>query len=329
VLLGITFQAGDNAAFAQPTTGKPSGSLGQFPVRERPYNSAFGPDQQRQLTTESGDIRLSLLRAEPCVGCPAGRTFVFELNDKPKGSLRQFRLSNETSQIDEIRIASSLIAIVIGRVQSSISLVTLMDLNRGSVFKAFDAFDPCVSDDNRLIAFVKPYPIHFTPGVSNEYLVYDVGSGRAGSEAGKAVGLNRQVSVVYPVYPPEAQNVAGDNIMRDTAESHSWGSDGFFWLGGEHVLAFVDSWHSRDSLVVADLRGGVEHPVVSVEPLETAKIVDPGRCSDYEGRLQHAFTVIGIRRKSLDPLTFALDLRTNSPSCPLRVSEISVALVKK
>ena len=322
ILLAVALTDGTQAILAQAL-----GAAGNPQQRVRSYLQPFGQGQQRLLTGEAPGVKVSLLRTE-CETCPAGPTFVLDVSDERRGTEQQFKLSNGAGQLDEIRIAPNAIAILIGRVDANTSYITLMDLGSGGVRKEFYAFAPCVSDDNRLIAFVKPYPLHFTPGVSNEYMVYDVEALWPGGADEKPAGLAASMNAGHPIYPEAATSRYGDNILANLGEVHSWGSEGFYWLGGEHILAFADHWHSSVSLVLADLRGGIPHPLVTVQPLDNEKVANVETCAQYADHLGSTFGVDAVNLVSTDPLTASFALRQKYPDCPLSVTEIRVHSTK-
>ncbi len=291
------------------------------------YLRPFGHGQPQLPVAREAGVRLTLLRTE-CNDCAAGPTFVFEVTGEGLSRAREFTLSNGTGQIDEMRIAPNGTAILVGRVDANTSYVTLVDPATGEVKKEFYAFDPSVSSDNRWIAFVKPYPLHFTPGVSNEYMAYDVEAYWPGGVDISPPSLATKLDAGEPIYPEGAPARYGGNIVSDAAEIHSWASDGFHWLAGQDILAFADYWRSAVSLVVADFRGGVRTPTVTVKALDRDDVMNAGACTAYSGRLGPAFGVDGATLTTTNPLTVTFALRPRYPDCTLAVPQVDVVVAK-
>lgn len=269
---------------------------------QRTYGADYDPGRNRPAGAESEDWRISFIGAEPCQDCSSGKLFLFEARDKRTGTTKQFRIANETFQIDETRLVPGARVVVVGRAAAYIYTVTVVDLKAARVLDWFLCFRPSVSDDNRLVAYVKLYPIHFMKGVSNEYLVYDLTAnpqenrvGRGNAHSGEQLNIDLAVDVGLPLYPAGSKNTRGDNILDDESLAHGDASYEFFWLNGNHILGFADRWQGVNRLILADLRGGVRKPQVTVIPIDTEQIVDTTRCKDYAAEHpEYAFYVSGI-----------------------------------
>jgi hypothetical protein len=275
---------------------------------ERTYNTLFNPSSQKPVSVESRNLIISLRRSEDCSTCPAGRAFLFEVKHKQKGTIVEFHIANDTAQVDQVYVVDSERAAIVGRIQSSTSIVNLVDVNTGKVLDEFWCFDPSVSPSNRFVAYAKVFPLHFVPGVSYEYLVYDLaaspGENRTPPNKGRTTD---RYDVGWPVYPENLINSPNDNILARASLAHSTCTDGFFWLGKSDTVAFVDRWQGVDSLVVADVSAGVQHPRVGVYPIDTAAVVDLPGCkskvapSDFERWSESPATLIRVTDIGVSP----------------------------
>ncbi len=176
--------------------------------------------------------------------------------------------------------------------QFAVSVVTVMDPRTGKLLDSFWCMQPSISDDNRFLAYIKVFPLHFVPGVSYEYLVYDL----AGTPEENRTPPNRErmsdkYDAGWPVYPPGLDNSPGDNILADESLAHSISSSGFFWLHKD-AFAFADQWKGEQSLVLVGLRQGVGQPQVTVKPLRDLDVVDVAKCKQFS---ESSFQVTNIQ----------------------------------
>jgi len=241
-----------------------------------------------QVSADSGRWAVSLRAAEACRNCPSGVAFVFEARDKLTAQVTRFRLANETSRIDEVRIVGPGGVVVVGRFQRS-SVVTIVGLPGGHTLDTFLCGEPVFSPDDRLLAFLKWAPAHFPPdvGASEEYLAYDLTRNADYNRANLKAGVRYDAG--WAVYPPGATNAEFDNILRGSAVAgaHAIVSP-LAWLDGRDTFAFVDRCRGVNRLILADVREGVRHPRVRAFPLDASQLVDLPSCktrvapSDFE-----------------------------------------------
>jgi hypothetical protein len=266
---------------------------------------------------------IALKRTEPCLTCPAQRAFLFEVKRRAKGTASEFRIANDTAQIDQVYAVNNERAAIVGRIQSSTTIVNLVDVNTGKLLDEFWCFDPSVSPDGRFVAYGKVFPLHFVPGVSYEYLVYDLTAvpehNRTPTNKGRTAN---RVDVGWPVYPVGLSNGSDDNILSDQALAHFISSDGFFWLDKSDTVAFVDRWQGANRLVVADVSVGIQQPRVSVYPIETAAVVDLPACkskvapSDFEALSKDPSTLITVTSiETLPEIPHSLRLSLSPHPC--------------
>lgn len=269
------------------------GNVGDTEARRSAHGSLFGAKFQRRLAADSADWRVVLERWQSCPANSAGgECFYFRVEDKLRRTTSELLLANETGQVDTISFVGDSRAAVLGRVTPNLSIVSVVDLHGSRLVDHYICWWPIISPANRFVAYVKWFPAHigYNYSLTNEYLAYDL---RASPEANRTpVNTRKPVNpydVGWPLYPPGLSNTPGDNVLyAHNRPVHTLGSEGLFWLNRGDTVAFVDHWQGVDSLVLADLSGGVRHPTVMVEPLETSSVVDLSACkskiapSDFE-----------------------------------------------
>ena len=216
-------------------------------------------------------------------------------------------------------------AAVIGRMQAAVSVVNVIDLSSAKLSDSFWCMRPSVSDDNRFVAYVKVFPLHFVPGVSYEYLVYDLTATPEENRTPPNKGrMPDTYDVGWPVYPEGLLNTPGDNILKDESLAHLMSSDGLFWLANTRTFGFTDRWRGVQRLVVASVPSGISHPRVTVKPLVKLGIVDVEKC---KGISENAFQVSQIRVVKDRPEYLRLSFRSTNPYC-IRRDTLDVALGK-
>jgi len=295
----------------------------ECPQTTRSYDTLFRPGEQQSIVSERGNTTVSLKRDESCPLCPAGERFLFEVKDSGSGSTSEFTLANHTAQVDEVQVLSSTRTAVIGRMQQNLSVVSILDHRQGTLVDDFYCLRPSVSDGGRFVAYVKVYPLHFTPGVSSQYLIYDVSRTPAENRPGKFDGVMYRVNVGFPVYPFGSKNLPGDNYGLPDSEVHQCASPGLFWFRDDRVLAFADRFDGSVSLVWVDLGAGVSNPNVTTIPLDTQSIVDLANCPGLSDKSAWGFRVDGMLLSKDSERTLEIQLGTSAPEC-LRTNKVDV-----
>jgi hypothetical protein len=119
------------------------------------------------------------------------------------------------AQVDEIHVVDPTRAVIVGQAQSAVGEVIVLGPRSARVIDRFLGLHPVISPDRTRIAYVKVYPVHFTEGVSAQYLVYDRTKPPsafrhptvAAPRDPAATQLSERVNVGVPVYPRDAENV--------------------------------------------------------------------------------------------------------------------------
>lgn len=228
--------------------------------------------------------RVSLQSTKPCPSCPAGVSFTFAVNDRLTGALTHFTLApTYMARVNEVRATPAGTAVIITShgPYGPPDTATVVALPGGRVEDTFGCVWPALSPDARFLAFRKWFPLRYPPGVlvDDEYLVYDMTKGPEYNRSG--CGTRPHCDAGLPIYPPGAQNNVGMKVAEGAAirNAHAMVSRRFFWLE-TNTVGFVDRWRDVNSLVVADLSGGVRHPRVTVREIDTSRVVDFAGCAD-------------------------------------------------
>lgn len=272
----------------------------------------FDPSKQQNLSVENADTLVRLTGRYQCDGCPSSSRFTFDVRDKAAAKSRTIALANQTAQIDQLHVFGSTKLIVVGRVLANTSIVTIIDLPKGTVSDLFYCFLPAISPDGHRIAFIKVYPAHFAPGVSAVYLLYDV---RAAPEGNRKLGilLNNNIDVGQPIFPTGAENRPGDNLSVVAEHRHVMASDRFYWTKDSSSVMFVNRTAGKNSLVEVDV-SRPEKPEARVVPLPTTEIINSQKCEEFRGRLEESFHTVGITPE-VDRQRVTLRFQSLSPTC--------------
>lgn len=257
------------------------------------YTGEFNPERQKPLRAESSAWAISLVSSGPPEVHGAARTFLFRVKRKPTGAQSEFRISNETAQVDEIHVVHESRVVVIGRILANTCIINLIDLSTGALLDSIWCFRPAVSPDRRLVAYVKVYPAHFVQGESAQYLLYDLTATPAANKTDPH-RTSDHINVGLPIFPEGSANAPGDNTGVAEEHRHWMASVGFSWVDNT-TLAFADGHRGMNRLVVVSLANGIRRPQVSVTPIDAQDVVDLSKCPDYTHKPEHAFSVIDIR----------------------------------
>jgi hypothetical protein len=205
-------------------------------------------------------------------------------------------------------------------------VITLVLLPSGTQVDRFLCYWPALSPDRHFVAYEKFSPAH--PGYdyspSSEYLVYDLtASAEENRTPPNRRGPLQPYDVGWPLYPEGVKNRPGDNMFEGHDVPVHWlASEGLFWLGKSDTVAFVDRWQGVNSLVVADMSAGVQHPRVRAYPIDTAALVDLPACktkvapSDFEAWSENPATLIQVTEIGISPENpHALRLQLSPKAC--------------
>ena len=291
---------------AQTTPAGESPDSWQAAVR-----SPFQPQSQRKLSTRSGLWQVSLTGWSRCpASIVAFQCYSFRAEQLATHSVTTFLLANETVQVDAVSIAGSSRTAILGRALPNLAIITLVDLPTGKELDRVICEWPSLSPNRRFVAYLKFVPAH--PGYewspSAEYLVYDLTAPPQDNRtlSNRARPLD-PYDVGWPLYPEGAKNISGDNLFEGHDVPAHWMISPFYWFTNSEVVAFVDRWQGADSLVLADIKAGIDSPKVRLHPLNTAGVVDLPGCrdrvapSDFEAWSRDPATLINVEEIQLSP----------------------------
>ena len=199
------------------------------------------------------------------------------------------RLPDDFAQLNRIVPVARNEAVLIGMASGLVDEVVIVDTVNCRIVDHFWCYQPDVSPNGRLIAFIKFYPPHFVPDVTDVVMIYDLTHGAAGNRP-SSPGAAPNVDVGMRAYPP-GTNSPDDNVgtgIRDVM-LNSVTSDKFFWtsdsskflFANEHVVAahrvtqpsgkmpsrVGESKKVELSLVLVSVRSSPAKPTVTVFPV--------------------------------------------------------------
>lgn len=248
-------------------------------VWRRAPGTPYGASHQTHVLASSRGWRVSLESWSRCQRSARGECYFFVAARAADHKTLHFRVANLTSQVDSASIVGTDEVAVLGRASPNLSVITLVALPSGREIDSFVCFRPVISPSLRYIAYVKWFPAHIGHGytVTSEYMVYSLAALPA---ANRPNGLppSDVYDVGWPVYPVGARNAPGDTMLEGNNEpAHVLVSQAFFWLA-DNAVAFVDRWHDVNTLIVADLSGGIRHPRVVARPIQASRLADFPSC---------------------------------------------------
>ena len=248
------------------------------PVPARSYDSFFG--RQGPVGAESREWRIDLAKRETSSQCTYAYQFLFRVKNKLSGAVSQFTLCNVwTVQVDEIDLVNETRALIMVRASADSPVATIVELPSGKVVDHFYCFLAALSPDHHFLAFVKSFPGHPGPvAISHEYIVYDLTRSGEYNRPQSKPGVKYDAGWV--VYPPEATNAVGENILPEGSPYHVWSSRGLFWLD-DVTLTFADFFQGENLLVAANLSRGAGNPEVRTLNLDPSQLVDLDQCKKY------------------------------------------------
>jgi hypothetical protein len=171
------------------------------------------------------------------------------LNLQTAAGQRSVKLSDAVDRVQAIhRFGDRLV--VLGRLgEGGATEVCIVEVSNGRIADRFWAYDPAVSPDGSMVAFVRFYPRHFSDGVESQYRLYRVGSSSDADQA-PADKNHARVDAGQPVFADAAQgrtpraNFGVADAVAHTHLSHLvWSADssrfGVIDAHGKTVRALV------------------------------------------------------------------------------------------
>jgi hypothetical protein len=126
--------------------------------------------------------------------------------------------------------------VLFGMVNGSVHEVVVVSTSERRIVDRFLCYNPALSPDGESIAFVKFYPPHFDPGVSDLVMVYDVAKGKAKNRPHEA-GVDELIDVGSPVYPAGIQTQSPNDGLPESQINSV--TSPFFWAADSSRFAFT------------------------------------------------------------------------------------------
>lgn len=120
-------------------------------------------------------------------------------------------LPEEMAQVDGITRGVSDKLVIWGMVNGSAAEVVIISTRSDSVIDRFSCYIPAVSPNGEYVAFIKFYPMHFSEGVEDHYMLYDVKKDPVQNRP-KGISVDNWLIVGNPIYAPGIGNEEYDNI---------------------------------------------------------------------------------------------------------------------
>ena len=133
----------------------------------------FYPKTQLSLTCKlkDGTVLKSLVKPD----------HVELLIERPGLRPVRIRLPDDFAQLNRIVPVPRNEAVLIGMASGEVYEVVIVDTVNCHIVDHFWCYEPEVSPNGRLIAFIKFYPPHFVPDVTDDVMIYDLTRGAAGN----------------------------------------------------------------------------------------------------------------------------------------------------
>jgi len=298
--------------------------------------SLFQPQFQRNVSDMSKGWRVTLTAWKPCPEALSNECFYFTIGQETGMQTSEFRLANQTAEVDAISILSSSRVAILGRASPNQSIVSIVELPSGKDVDSFICEGPALSPDRRFVAYTKFSPAH--PGygysASAEYLVYDLTvSPQDNRTVPDRARPLEPYDVGWPLYPQGLKNTPGDNMYEGhDVPIHRMNSGGFFWLDKSNAVSFVDRWEGVNRLVVGDVSHGIQQPKVTVYPIDRSRVLDLPKCksvaspSDFEGWTMDPSSLIDINDIQLAPASNHVVRLSLSPHPCLTITTLDVSI---
>ena len=205
----------------------------------------FDPAHQKPITYQDQAVEATLI---------VGRErHSLKIVHRAMGSEKRVPLPEEMAQVDEIRAVVGGRLVVRGMVNGSGSEVAVFEVTSGRLQDKFLCYMPAISPGGRYIAFGKFYPLHFSEGTEDHYMLYDLAKEPARN---RPVGVPKDDmrDVGVTVYPVGIGNKPGDNLRRPEGTGHESRSF-FFWNPNGTEFVFADQAQGNDwiDLVLVDI----------------------------------------------------------------------------
>jgi hypothetical protein len=167
--------------------------------------------------------------------------------------------------------------------------INIVDLMRGEVSDSLVASDPVMSPNRRWLASRHFLPPQSELQLSDEYLLYDLGSSPVGNRHhATPYTSDAEGGAMYPAFPDYAPV---DLLDIPEANRHAWQSKAFFWAPDSQSVIFADSVGDQLTLVLVLI--GNDRPGAYTYPISAAEV-----CSGSGNSTKHLM----LNDESINPL---------------------------
>lgn len=254
----------------------------------------------------------------------AGDRLSLTIQTTADGTARAVELGDAVQRVLAIhRFEGKLI--VLGRLaDGGATEVSIVDFATGRVADRFWAYDPAVSPDASMLAFVRFYPLHFTEGVESQYRLYRL---RGTAETNRSFYKGQQAGIGHehadagqPIFA-DVKGAKGQapraNVGVANAQAHTHLSR-LVWSADSSRVGVIDAHGKSVRALVTPVADGAEAAPIaqSIDGLES--ICLPARSDDCESLPFDAVSLgfdakgealrLKISDKSLFPKGFAKTL---------------------
>jgi len=221
--------------------------------------------------------------------------FTFSVIEKGNNHPYPVYLDNLTAKVDRIALYQGKLIVFGEEATLHSSITSVIDLNGGVERDSFIGFGDTMSKTGRYLSYRKFYPRETAePEVMSDLvLIYDLddtadGNRIRGIASYKNDPIGRLIEAGHPVYPEVNAGRKHYRVyVRDDNDRHTLIPGGFFWLDRDRKIVFGDQFGGETYLVVVDLSGGLDHPVIHKTPVDLSSLLRPegqGKAADLQGK---------------------------------------------
>ena len=144
--------------------------------------------------------------------------------------------------------------VIWGMVNGSAAEVVIVSMQSNSIIDRFTCYIPAVSPNGEYVAFIKFYPMHFSEGVEDHYMIYDLTKDPAQNRP-KGISVDNWLIVGNAVYPPGIGNKEYDNINKSPEVSSS--KSLLYWTRDSKAVLFANNGQTDGeiNIIMVEIEG--------------------------------------------------------------------------
>jgi len=214
------------------------------------------------VTVTSRRYAVSLTGVE--TGESGTNTVRLDVRDRATGSTRQLAFANRTVHVQGLAFAGDFHLLVLGKLGSGGDIVTIVDLESGSVLDTIWAWQFTLCRDLGIAVYRFRYPPSSPPAYdSHVVLAYDMtGSPAENSRASRDPHLLPQEARGYILYPTENRLSGRVFIPAKDPRKRRQVRSPFACCSARKEIAFVEFFRGKMYLVRIDVSDGLNRPTV-------------------------------------------------------------------